>query len=97
VKIRNVYYLNEPSDIESDVINIRVLTTPDSGEKGGFEYSLEVTTIKFITEWMTQNKKDYYCSAGQPLLVVKRLDDKTILKAIDDILPRIGDFAHLVE
>lgn len=71
MKIRNIYYIDEPKNLESDSFEVRVLTEPAVEEKGGHEYAFEVTTIKYVSDWMGKNRKPYFCGGyTAPLLIV---------------------------
>ena len=97
MKIKSIYYFSEPKNLDSDVIHVRILTEPEKGEGGGYEYALEATTMRFIDEWMKKHKPSYYVSSIVPILVVQRLDDETIRQAIENILPNIDNIASRVE
>ncbi len=98
MKIRDIYYIDEPKNLEADSFEVRVLTEPDPGDQGGYEYAFEVTTIKFITGRIAEKNKTYFCGGNTaPLLIVASLDDKTIQQAIEDLLPNIDKMALRIE
>ena len=98
MKLKNVYYLEQPKDIECDSIHLGILTEPGKNEKGGYEYAIEITTLNYIQKWLEENEnKFYYNSAKEPIFIVKRLDDETIDSIIDEILPKIDEIALRIE
>ncbi len=97
MKIREVYYLNDPEDLESDWFEMCVGVDPTSPNEIGGEFSFSVTTTKFIDEWMRKNDKKYYCDGHIPLLIVTRLDDETVLQALQEILPQIEELGCRTE
>ncbi|MFH0888419.1 MAG: hypothetical protein V1871_04355 [Planctomycetota bacterium] len=97
MKLKSVYYYDEPKDLELDCFEVRVLTEPESDEKGGYDYALKVTTIKFIQDYMTRKGMSYFCAGKVPLLIVQRLDNDTVISAIKYLLPEIDEFGLRIE
>lgn len=97
MKMRGIYYLNEPTSVDADLFQIRIMTDPDEGEKGGHEYALDVTTIAYIQQWMKENKKEYFYTGRIPHLILPKLDDQTIIRAVKELLPIIDEIASRTE
>jgi hypothetical protein len=89
MKLDAIYFTSEPDSLDCDSIDMRVLVKADSGESVGREYAFEATTLKYITAWMQERGKKYYCGAKAPVLIVERLDADTVEQAVKDILPHI--------
>lgn len=94
MKLKGIYYLSEPKDIECDYIDIRILTDPENNENGGYEYTMQVVTPKYIIKVMKENKFFY---SNLPIIIVEHLEDDIIINIIKTILPNIDKIAQRIE
>ncbi len=94
MKLRGIYYLSDPKDVENDYIDVRILTNLEDNELGGSEYTMQATTPKYIAQAMKE-KGCFY--SNLPLLVVKCLEDEIIIKTIKELLPNIDKIAFRIE
>lgn len=94
MKLKGIFYLSEPKDIEKDLIEAHVLTEPEGDEPGGYEYSMSITTPRYIAEEM---KKNGFFYSSPFILVVERLEDKIIIEIIKSLLPIIDKIAFRSE
>ena len=96
MKIRAVYYLNEPEDLECDIFEVRVELVQEDDISKEEEYAFTATTLKFLQKQMSSSKKSYFRGLNSPLIVFSKLDDTTILNAINDFLPEIKNVAKKI-
>lgn len=97
MKLKDIYFINNPDDEINDSISIRILTEPDPGENTGYEYALQATTLEFIRNFMETKDRMSFCGYGEPVLIVRRLNDEFIHKAVEEILPHIDKMAKRIE
>ena len=94
MKLEGFFYLEDPEDLENDLIEVNVHAEAEHPKEPGGIFVLSATTPRYIEEWMKKNK-NYFCETH--LLIVPRLDDDTIREAIEDLLPEISRLGFCVD
>lgn len=84
VIIKKIEYLIPPRDILNDALDVFV-TLEDDYCSDGFGYFVEVTTPRYLSTIM-ENEKNAFLSPDYPCIIVSKLTDNIIRAAIESFI-----------
>ena len=90
MKIKEIEYLLPPQDLVYDCLDVFVTLDDDYCTKHESHYVLEVTTPEWLTSFMQRQKSDFV-EPGYPYVIVSKLTDDIIKRAVESYINEKSD------
>ena len=90
MKIKEIEYLLPPQDLVYDCLDVFVTLDNDYCTKYESHYVLEVTTPEWLTSFMQRQKSDFV-EPGYPYVIVSKLTDDIIKRAVESYINEKSD------